>query len=130
MLAHRIQPGLLAGDICLALAQVQQTTLPVAQTLVTELVGQLAPQALGALGQLHLERVETEVGHPTEGPAGLLAGHMALLADHAGDALLGEVVGRGDAGNASADNHHIGRGRQFVIHRDLSRTQATGHAGQ
>jgi hypothetical protein len=52
---------------------------------------------------------------PAPVAAGLLAGDVALL-DH-GDrvALLDEMVGGGDAGDAAADDDDVGGWRQFFI---------------
>src|SRR5690606_12571445 len=77
--------------------------------VLADLCLQAAPDvhALDHHGQL--ANVAPLLAHPPPVAAGLLAGNVALLAQRGLDALAGEKPGRGNADDAAAYDHDVGR---------------------
>ena len=82
------------------------------------------PQALD--DQRELAGIARHLAAPAPIAARLLAGDVALLAQHHRDAALRQEQGRASADDAAADDHDIGAGRQFLVGWD--RIDARRHA--
>ena len=88
------------------------------------------PEAQALYDQRDLARVAGHLAAPAPVAARLLAGDVALLAQHRRDAALRQEQSRAGADNAAADDDDIRLGRQFLVGRDWIDARRHVHLGQ
>ncbi len=119
-----LQPGLVRRHRAIGLAQIADAALGEAGRRLHHLV-QAPPDAQAFHAQRDLALVAPHHPRPAPVAARLLRAHLALLADHDGNALLRQEQRRGHADNAAADHHHAGAMRQVAV--GLHRIHARRH---
>ncbi|MGY2938252.1 hypothetical protein ACVWZ6_007854 [Bradyrhizobium sp. GM6.1] len=105
-LARRCGPSLPAGELVLALGQEQHAGTAEAG-IDAGIVLHVFPQPQRLAGQRDLLTRAALLAAPAPIAARLLAADMALLDQGDGEALLCEMIGRGDANDAAADDDDI-----------------------
>src|SRR5215211_1361911 len=116
-LAGLVGPARPPGEVALAGRHIDEAGAAKAG-LRAELLVQAAPHVDGALGQRQFAQIAVLLAAPAPVAAGLLAGDVVLRDDGHRVALLGEMVGGGDAGDAAADHDDVGGWGQRCIALD------------